>query len=67
MATAIEPRPLADLEMDSLVAVEAVRESRARGVRPWTNQEYLDAIDAVHARYNLRRTWLRIHEQETTS
>jgi len=65
MATAIEPRPLADLEMDSLVAVEAVRESRARGVRPWTNQEYLDAIDAVHVRFNHRRQWLRTHQQET--
>lgn len=63
MATVIEPRPLADLEMDSVLAVEAAWEHRAHGRKPWTTQEFLDAVDAVHARYALRREWLRRHPQ----
>ncbi|KOG33335.1 hypothetical protein [Streptomyces resistomycificus] len=67
MATVTEPRPLADLEMDSVLAVEAAWEARARGVRPWTTAEYLDAVDKVHARYRLRREWLRRHPQGVTT
>ena len=63
MATVVEPRALADLEMDSVLAVGAIWEQRARGVRPWTNAEYLDAVDKVHARYAIRREWLRRHPQ----
>ncbi|MEV7034540.1 hypothetical protein AB0N99_30465 [Streptomyces sp. NPDC093272] len=63
MATVIEARPLADLEMDSVLAVEAAWEARAQGLKPWTNQEFLDAVAAVHARYELRRQWLRTHPQ----
>ncbi|MFF4090345.1 hypothetical protein ACFYY9_26215 [Streptomyces nigra] len=63
MATALEPRPLADLEMDSVLAVEAAWEQRAHGLRPWTTQEFLDAVASVHARYALRREWLRRHPQ----
>ena len=60
---AVEPRPLADLEMDSVLAVEAAWEMRAHGVKPQTIPEYLDAVAAVHARYGLRREWLRRHPQ----
>ena len=63
MATVVEPRPLADLEIDSVLAVEAAWESRARGVRPWTTGEYLDAVAKVHARYALFREWQRTHPQ----
>ncbi|MET7688054.1 hypothetical protein ABZT06_08740 [Streptomyces sp. NPDC005483] len=63
MATVAEPRPLADLEMDSVLAVEAAWERRSHGRKPWTTAEYLDAVDAVHARYRLRREWLRTHRQ----
>lgn len=61
--TAVVPRPLADLEMDSVLAVEAAWERRAHGVKPQTIPEYLDAVDAVHARYAVRREWLRRHPQ----
>lgn len=63
MTTSIEPRPLADLEMDSVLAVDAAWERRARGRKPWTTAEYLDAVAAVHARYKVRREWLRRHPQ----
>jgi hypothetical protein len=63
MATVIEPRPLADLEMDSVLAVEAAWATRAKGVRPWTTGEYLDAVAKVHARYERFRQWQRIHPQ----
>ena len=63
MATVIEARPLADLEMDSVLAVEAAWERRAHGVRPWTTAEYLDAVARVHARYEAFRQWQRIHPQ----
>jgi len=68
MATAVEiaaaeQRPLADLEIDSVLAVEAAWERRSHGRKPWTNQEYLDAVAVVHARYRLRREWLRTHPQ----
>jgi hypothetical protein len=65
MATATEPRPLADLEQDALVQVEEEFVRRARGVKPWTPAEYVEQIERVHARYNHRRRWLRTHEQET--
>jgi hypothetical protein len=68
MATVIEiteadPRPLADLEIESVLAVEAAWERRSHGHKPQTIPEYLDAVDAVHARYALRREWLRTHPQ----
>jgi hypothetical protein len=63
MATVIESRPLADLEMDSVLAVEAAWERRAQGVRPWTTAEYLDAVARVHARYEAFRQWQRLHPQ----
>jgi hypothetical protein len=67
MATAIEPRPLADLEIDSVLAVEAAWERRSRGLKPWTTDEFLDQVAAVHARYQRRREWLRTHPQEAAS
>lgn len=67
MATVIEPRALADLEMDSVLAVEALWGRRAHGAKPWTTEEYLDRVDAVHARYGLRREWLRKHPQGVAS
>lgn len=67
MATATEPRPLADLEQDALAAVEAEFARRARGPKPWTPTEYVDRIESVHVRYNHRRHWLRTHQQETAS
>ncbi|WP_055693743.1 hypothetical protein [Streptomyces prasinopilosus] len=65
MATAAEPRPLADLEQDAIARVEAEFARRARGVKPWTFTELVDRIEQVHVRYNHRRHWLRTHEQET--
>lgn len=67
MATVIEPRPLADLEMDSVLAVEAAWGRRAHGVRPWTTQEYLDRVAKVHARYEAFRQWQRLHPQGVAS
>jgi hypothetical protein len=67
MATATEPRPLADLEQDALARVEEEMARRARGAKPWTPAEYLDRIEQVHIRYNHRRRRLRTHEQETAS
>jgi hypothetical protein len=61
MATAAEPRPLADLEQDALARVEAEFARRARGPKPWTPAEYLDRIERVHAHYEQRRQWLRQH------
>lgn len=63
MATVIEPRRLEDLEEDSLVAVELEWQRRARGLKPWTNDEYLDAVDRVHARYANFRRWQQQHPQ----
>ena len=67
MATALEPRPLADLEMDSILAVEAALEHRAHGLKPRTIDEHLDAIARVHARYEAYRQWQRLHPQAVTS
>ncbi|MFE0974351.1 hypothetical protein [Streptomyces rochei] len=64
MATALEPRPLADLEQDALARVETEMARRARGVKPWTPAEYVDRIARVHAHYAQRRQWLRTHEQD---
>jgi hypothetical protein len=63
MATALESRPLADLEIDSVLAVEAVWEARSHGLKPQSTGEFLDAVAAVHARYTIRREWLRRHPQ----
>jgi hypothetical protein len=57
MAAVIEARPLADLELESLAAVELEWQRRAKGAKPWTTTEYLDRIDAVHARYRNFRRW----------
>lgn len=65
MATVIEPRPLADLEQDAVVAVEAEFERRAHGLKPWTFTELIDRIEQVHVRYAHRRRWLDTHPQET--
>jgi hypothetical protein len=67
MATVVEPRPLADLEIDSILAVEAAWEARTKGVRPWTTAEYLDAVAKVHARYEAYRQWQRLHPQGPAS
>lgn len=67
MATAMQPRPLADLEQDALAAVEAEFARRARGVKPWTPEEYVDHIEQVHVRYRHRRKWLLTHEQGAES
>lgn len=66
MATVAEPRPLADLEMDSVLAVEAAWEQRSHGLKPQTIGQLLDAVDAVHVRYQIRRDWLRRHPQAVT-
>lgn len=50
-------RPLADLEEDELVAVDTEWGRRAGGRRPWSISEYIDRIDAVHARYAHLRRW----------
>ncbi|QCX81166.1 hypothetical protein C9F11_37915 [Streptomyces sp. YIM 121038] len=63
MATEIEPRRLEDLEEDALVQVEREWQRRARGRKPWTNCEYVDQIERVHARYTARRAWLAKHGQ----
>ncbi|MEZ3180345.1 hypothetical protein KYY02_17120 [Streptomyces pimonensis] len=67
MAAVVEARPLADLEQDAIARVEAEFARRARGVKPWTPAEYVDRIARVHARYEQRRQWLRLHEQGTVS
>jgi hypothetical protein len=67
MATAAEPRPLADLEQDALARVDIEMARRARGVKPWTTRKYLDEIELVHVRYEHRRRWLRQHEQEAAA
>lgn len=67
MATAIEPRPLADLEQDAIARIEAEMGRRARGVKPWTTTEYVERIERVHAHYQQRRQWLRTHEQEAVA
>jgi len=63
VTAAVAPRPLADLEQDALARVEAEFARRARGVKPWTPDEFVDRIEQVHVRYNHRRAWLRTHEQ----
>lgn len=67
MAATTERRPLADLEMESILAVDKLWEQRAHGLKPWTTEEYLDRIDRVHAHYNRRREWLRTHPQEVAA
>jgi hypothetical protein len=67
MATSIEPRRLEDLEEDSLVAVELEWQRRARGIKPWTNDEYLNAVAKVHARYANFRRWQHTHPQGAAS
>lgn len=63
MTKIAEPRPLADLEQDAIARVEAEFARRARGVKPWTTRELVDRIERVHAHYEQRRAWLRLHEQ----
>lgn len=67
MATALEPRPLADLEMDSILAVEAAWARRSHGLRPQSIPEYLDAIAKVHALFETLRQWQRRHPKEAVS
>lgn len=44
---------LADLEITELARLEAEFGRRAQGRKPWTIAEYLDKVDAIHARYQL--------------
>jgi hypothetical protein len=67
MSADLAPRPLADLEEDALIRVEAEWQRRARSGKPWTTSEYLDRIDRVHAHYKIRREWLRTHPQEVAA
>lgn len=67
MSTALEPRRLADLEMDAVARVDRERQRRATGLRPWTDEQYVDRVANVHARYAIRREWLRRHPQEVTA
>lgn len=55
MATALDSRPLADLEMDALIRVEAEMARRAHSVRPWSIADYLDQNAAEHARFEVAR------------
>jgi hypothetical protein len=63
MATALEPRPLADLEQDALARVDVEFARRAKGGKPLTLPEYVERCARVHAHYEQRRQWLRLHEQ----
>jgi hypothetical protein len=67
VTTALDPRPLADLEQDALARVEEEFARRARGARPWTTSDLCDRIEQVHIRFNHRRQWLRTHEQGVAS
>ena len=64
MATVVEPRRLEDLEQDAVARVEAEFARRAKGAKPWTTTEMVERVERVHAHYNQRRTWLRLHDQE---
>ena len=66
MATALEPRPLADLEIDSVLAVEAAWEARSHGMKPQTIPEYLDAVAKVHTRYERFRLWQLLQQRTAT-
>lgn len=44
-------QPLADLQMAELARLETEFVRRAQGFKPWTIAEFLDRVDAVHARY----------------
>ena len=55
MATTLDPRPLADLEMDALVRVEEEMARRAKGARPWSITDYLNQLAAEHARFAVAR------------
>lgn len=52
---------LADQETAALVEVEAEFARRSLGFKPWSIAEYLDAIAAVHTRFNRFR-----HYQQRT-
>lgn len=43
--------PLPDLETAELAALEVEFGRRARSLRPWSIADYLDRVEAVHARY----------------
>jgi hypothetical protein len=55
----VEPRPLADLEQDAVIAVEQEWQRRSHGAKPWTPTEYIDEIAKVHARYTAWRLALK--------
>ncbi|MEU6990294.1 hypothetical protein ABZ953_06485 [Streptomyces sp. NPDC046465] len=57
MTAMVAGRPLADLEEESLVAVEQEWGRRAHSAKPWTTEEYLDHVAKVHARYANFRHW----------
>lgn len=57
MSTAPKMRPLADCEEDELVRVEAEFARRSRTLRPWSTQDYLAHIAAVHTRFEHMRRY----------
>ncbi|MEU5477527.1 hypothetical protein [Streptomyces mirabilis] len=59
MATALEPRRLEDLEQDALARIDQERQRRATGLRPWTDEQYVDQIAKIHARYSAWRLALQ--------
>lgn len=42
---------LADLEVAELARLEIEFGRRARGTRPWSIEDYLNKVAAIHARY----------------
>jgi len=44
-------KPLRDLQMAELVALEAEFARRSRGLCPWSIADYLDKVAAIHVRY----------------
>lgn len=55
MATAVDPRPLADLQEEALIKVEEEWARRAKGARPWSTAEFLDQVTAEYARFEVAR------------
>lgn len=51
MATVIEPRRLEDLEQNAVARIDQERQRRAGGLRPWSDEEYVNQVAKIHARY----------------
>ncbi|MFF7329738.1 hypothetical protein [Streptomyces sp. NPDC008150] len=58
---------LADLEQAAIAAVDVEFARRGHGIKPWTCDEYVNRVEAVHVRYNHRRRWLAAHPQEAAA